>query len=112
MSNTIKSVLLLATLTGLLVVMGQLIGGNAGMILAFGLAVVMNFASYWFSDQIALKMAGAREVSPEEAPAASRHRRGAGVPGRPPEAARRHRREPVAERLRDRPRPGPRRSSR
>jgi heat shock protein HtpX len=68
MSNSIKSVLLLATLTGLLVVMGRVIGGNAGMIIAFGLAVVMNFASYWFSDQIALKMAGARELSPSEAP--------------------------------------------
>lgn len=68
MSNSFKSVILLAALTGLLVVMGQVIGGNAGMIVAFGLAVVMNFASYWFSDQIALRMAGAREVSPEEAP--------------------------------------------
>lgn len=68
MSNSIKSVLLLGALTGLLVVMGRVIGGNAGMIFAFGLAVVMNFGSYWFSDQIALKMAGAREVSPDEAP--------------------------------------------
>jgi heat shock protein HtpX len=68
MSNTFKSVILLATLTGLLVVMGRIIGGNAGMVFAFGLAVVMNFASYWYSDKIALKMAGAREVSPEEAP--------------------------------------------
>jgi heat shock protein HtpX len=68
MSNQVKSVLLLATLTGLLVVMGQIIGGNVGMVFAFGLAIVMNFGSYWFSDQIALRMAGAREVSPEEAP--------------------------------------------
>jgi heat shock protein HtpX len=68
MSNTIKSLLLLATLTGVLLVMGQIIGGNTGMVFAFGLAVVMNFSAYWFSDQIALKMAGAREVSPEEAP--------------------------------------------
>jgi heat shock protein HtpX len=68
MSNTFKSVILLGTLTGLLVVMGRVLGGNSGMILAFGLAVAMNFASYWFSDRIALKMAGAREVSPEEAP--------------------------------------------
>ena len=66
--NSIKSVLLLGTMTGLLVLMGQLIGGNSGMVFAFGLAVVMNFGSYWFSDQIALRMAGAREVSPEEAP--------------------------------------------
>lgn len=68
MSNTFKSVILLGTLTGLLVVMGRVLGGNAGMIMAFGLAVVMNFASYWFSDSIALKMAGAREVTPEQAP--------------------------------------------
>jgi heat shock protein HtpX len=68
MSNTIKSVLLLGTLTGLLVLMGRVLGGNAGMVFAFGLAVVMNFSAYWFSDQIALRMAGAREISPEEAP--------------------------------------------
>jgi heat shock protein HtpX len=68
MSNSIKSVLLLAALTGLLVTMGRVIGGNTGMIFAFGLAVIMNFGSYWFSDQIALRMAGAREVTPEEAP--------------------------------------------
>src|SRR3954464_8245816 len=65
MSNSIKSVLLLGTMTALLVFIGQIIGGNTGMILAFGLAVVMNIGSYWFSDQIALRMAGAREVSPE-----------------------------------------------
>jgi heat shock protein HtpX len=68
MSNTIKSVLLLGTLTGLLVLMGRVLGGNTGMVFAFGLAVVMNFSAYWFSDQIALRMAGAREVSPEQAP--------------------------------------------
>lgn len=68
MSNTLKSVILLGGLTGLLVVMGNLLGGTTGMALAFGLAVIMNFASYWFSDQIALKMAGAREVSPQAAP--------------------------------------------
>lgn len=68
MSNTIKSVILLGGLTGLLVVMGNILGGTTGMVIAFGMAVIMNFASYWFSDQIALKMAGAREVSPEEAP--------------------------------------------
>lgn len=68
MSNSVKSVMLLATLTGLLVVMGRIIGGNAGMVFAFGLAVAMNAGSYWFSDKIALKMAGAREVTPEEAP--------------------------------------------
>lgn len=68
MSNSIKSVLLLGAMTALLVVVGQVLGGNSGMIIALGLAVVMNFGSYWFSDKIALRMAGAREVSPEEAP--------------------------------------------
>src|SRR4051794_19057454 len=68
MSNTFKSVILLAALTGILVVMGQILGGNAGMIIAFGIAVAMNFASYWFSDSIALKMAGARQVSETDAP--------------------------------------------
>ena len=68
MSNTIKSVLLLGLLTGILVVMGEVLGGTSGMIVAFVIAVAMNFGSYWFSDSIALKMAGAREVSQEEAP--------------------------------------------
>ncbi len=68
MSNTLKSVILLGGLTGLLVVMGNLLGGTTGMVIAFGLAVIMNFGSYWFSDQIALRMAGAREISPQEAP--------------------------------------------
>jgi heat shock protein HtpX len=67
-TNTLKSVALLAALTGLLVLAGQAIGGNGGMLFAFGLAVVMNFGAYWFSDKLALSMAGAREVSPSEAP--------------------------------------------
>jgi heat shock protein HtpX len=68
MSNTFKSVLLLAALTGILVVMGRILGGTGGMIVAFGIAESMNFASYWFSDSIALKMAGALEVSQDESP--------------------------------------------
>lgn len=67
-TNTLKSVFFLALLTALLVLVGRLLGGTSGMVLAFGLALVMNFGSYWFSDRIALSMAGAREVSPEEAP--------------------------------------------
>jgi heat shock protein HtpX len=55
-------------MTALLLVIGQVLGGNSGMIIALGFAVIMNFGSYWFSDQIALRMAGAREVTPEEAP--------------------------------------------
>lgn len=66
--NTLKTTLLLGLLTGLLVIAGGVIGGNSGMVLGFVIAVVMNFGSYWFSDKIALKMAGAREVSYAEAP--------------------------------------------
>src|SRR3712207_3648748 len=66
--NTIKTTLLLGVLTALLVAVGGLLGGSYGMVLGFVLAVVMNFGSYWFSDRLALKNAGAREVSYQEAP--------------------------------------------
>jgi heat shock protein HtpX len=66
--NGLKTAALLAGLTALLMLIGNLLGGTSGMVLAFVLAVVMNFGAYWFSDRIALKMAGAREVTPEEAP--------------------------------------------
>ncbi|HZI61517.1 MAG TPA: zinc metalloprotease HtpX [Pyrinomonadaceae bacterium] len=66
--NTLKTTLLLGLLTGLLVIAGGVIGGNSGMLLGFVIAVALNFGSYWFSDKIALKMAGAREVSYAEAP--------------------------------------------
>lgn len=66
--NTLKAAILLATLTGLLVVTGSALGGQAGMFIAFGLAIVMNMGAWWFSDKIALRMSGAREVSFDEAP--------------------------------------------
>lgn len=66
--NTLKTTLLLGLLTGLLVIAGGVIGGNSGMLLGFVIAVALNFGSYWLSDKIALKMAGAREVSYAEAP--------------------------------------------
>ena len=68
MDNKIKTVLLLAGLTAFLVLMGRLLGGRNGMYIAFMLAVAMNFFSYWFSDKIVLRMYGAKEVTPEEAP--------------------------------------------
>jgi heat shock protein HtpX len=68
MENKVKTVLLLAGLTAFLIVMGKLIGGRQGMYIAFVLALAMNFFSYWFSDKIVLRMYGAQEVSPEEAP--------------------------------------------
>ena len=66
--NTIKTVFLLTLLTVLFILVGDAIGGRGGMLMAFMLAMVMNFASYWFSDKIALQMAGAREVSEQEEP--------------------------------------------
>src|SRR5919202_4901847 len=68
MHNTLKTTILLAALTGLLVVIGGALGGRGGMILFFLFAVVMNLGAYWFSGDIALRMAGAREVSDAEAP--------------------------------------------
>lgn len=66
--NTLKTVVLLTALTVLLVLMGGMVGGNGGMILAFVMALVMNFGTYWFSDKLALSMSGAKEVSYETAP--------------------------------------------
>jgi heat shock protein HtpX len=66
--GTIKTTVLLAALTGLLVVTGGAIGGSYGAGLGFAVALAMNFGSYWFSDRIAMRMAGAREVSEREAP--------------------------------------------
>jgi heat shock protein HtpX len=66
--NRMKTTLLLATLTGLLLVIGSALGGQAGMAIAFVLAVAMNMGAWWFSDTLALKMSGARPVSAAEAP--------------------------------------------
>ncbi len=66
--NTIKTGMLLAVLTGLFVVIGSALGGQTGMIIAFVFAILMNMGAWWFSDSLALRMSGAREVSPVEAP--------------------------------------------
>lgn len=69
MLNTLKVGLMLTALTVMLLVLGRLIGGPTGMIVALGLAVVMNFGSYWFSDKIVLSMTHARPVTAQEEPA-------------------------------------------
>ena len=66
--NTIKTALLLGGLTGLLMLIGGYFGGQQGMVIAFIVALVMNFGSYWFSDKIVLRMYRAQEVSPSQAP--------------------------------------------
>ncbi|MBM4162586.1 MAG: protease HtpX, partial [Ignavibacteria bacterium] len=66
--NTLKTVLLMSILTVLLVFIGNLLGGNGGMMIAFLLAVVMNFGTYWFSDKIVLRMYGAQELGRSDNP--------------------------------------------
>ena len=66
--NYLKTTLLLGLLTGLILVCGQLLGGQTGLILALGLAAVLNFGSYWFSDKIVLAMYRAKPVTEQQAP--------------------------------------------
>jgi heat shock protein HtpX len=65
MPNGLKTTLLLAALSGLLLVVGDLVGGANGLVIALIFAAVMNIGSYWFSDKIVLRMYGAKEVSPQ-----------------------------------------------
>lgn len=66
--NSLKTTILLAALTGLIIMIGKMVGGQGGMAFAFLLAMIMNFGSYWFSDKIVLAMYGAKELSVHEAP--------------------------------------------
>jgi heat shock protein HtpX len=66
--NHMKSAMLLALLTALLLVLGHAIGGESGLAIALFMALIMNFGSFWFSDKIVLKMYGGREVTEREAP--------------------------------------------
>jgi heat shock protein HtpX len=63
-----KTLALLATLTALLLWGGRALGGQDGLVLALGIAGLMNFGAYWFSDKVVLRMYRAQEVSPAEAP--------------------------------------------
>ena len=64
MPNGLKTAMLLGLMSGLLLVIGQLLGGANGMLIAFIFAVVFNFGSYWFSDKIVLRMYNAQVVGP------------------------------------------------
>lgn len=66
--NTVKTFILMAALTALVMGVGYLLGGQGGLTIALVLALVMNFGSYWFSDKIVLGMYRARPVTPSEAP--------------------------------------------
>lgn len=66
--NYTKTGLLLIVLTGIFVVLGGLVAGQAGMMIAFAAALVMNLFSLWKSDKVVLRMFGAQEVTHAEAP--------------------------------------------
>ncbi len=68
MWNNLKTVFLLGALTGLLMLIGGLAGGRTGLVIAFGLAVVMNFASYWMSDKIVLATYRAQPIPRDQDP--------------------------------------------
>ena len=68
--NTFKSTLMLVALMLFLVLIGERIGGENGMLIAFAISVAMNFTAYFFSDKIALKMYRAQPVTREQMPRA------------------------------------------
>ena len=68
MFNLMKTAILMAAITALFMLMGQMLGGQTGMMLALVVALGMNFFSYWFSDKLVLKMYNAREVDESTAP--------------------------------------------
>src|SRR4030095_606551 len=62
MPNGLKTALLLGALSGMLLLIGDVLGGQQGLLIAFAFAMVMNLGSYWFSDKIVLRMYHAQEV--------------------------------------------------
>ncbi|BFR48065.1 zinc metalloprotease HtpX [Nitratidesulfovibrio sp. HK-II] len=68
MTSQIKTAMLLALLSGIIIVLGGAMGGKTGIMIALILALVMNVGSYWYSDKIVLSMYGAQEVGPNDAP--------------------------------------------
>jgi heat shock protein HtpX len=64
MPNGLKTALLLGALSGMLLLIGDMFGGQQGLIVAFAFAALMNLGSYWFSDKIVLRMYHAQEVGP------------------------------------------------
>ncbi len=68
MINGIKTALLLGLMTALFILIGSALGGRSGALIAFTLAIAMNFFSYFFSDKIALSIYHAQEASESEYP--------------------------------------------
>jgi heat shock protein HtpX len=68
MGNQFRTALLLGLLTGLLLFVGYLLGGQSGLIIGFVIAILMNFVSFWFSDKIVLMMYRAKPITKKQAP--------------------------------------------
>jgi heat shock protein HtpX len=68
LANNLKALILIVALSGILLLLGGLFGGTTGLIIALIFALAMNIGSYWFSDKLALKASGAKEVTPEQEP--------------------------------------------
>ena len=68
MYNSLRTAGLMAFLMVLFALVGNALGGSQGLVIAFVIALAMNFGSYWFSDKIVLNMYKATEVGPAEAP--------------------------------------------
>jgi len=68
MFNSFKTAILLSALTALILIIGQVFGGQQGLIIAFIFALIMNGGSYWFSDKIVLSLYRAQEIPYEQAP--------------------------------------------
>src|SRR4029079_8983506 len=64
MNNTVKTALLLGTMSALLLLIGEALGGAGGLVIGFVFAVATNAASYWFSDRILLLLYNAPEGGP------------------------------------------------
>ena len=68
MFNLMKTAILMAAITALFMAIGAAIGGRGGMMIALVIALGMNFFSYWFSDQMVLRMYNAQQVDESSAP--------------------------------------------
>ena len=68
MSSMLKTTMLLGLLTGLIMMIGGMMGGRGGLEIAFVFAIGMNFFSYWFSDKMVLRAYGAQPLDATSAP--------------------------------------------
>ena len=68
MTNSLKTILLMALMMGLLLFLGDWLGGEQGLVMAFMVSLLMNFGMYWFSSKIVLMMYRAKEATEADAP--------------------------------------------